>query len=77
MFLSAAVIALAAEIFRVDPGMIDPASRPGSVPGWDSFSQLNFLMAAEDRFGVTIPAALVAQIVSIADMVGAIRQLRS
>ena len=58
-------------------GVIDPASRPGSVPGWDSFSQLNFLMAAEDRFGVTIPAALVAQIVSIADMVGAIRQLRS
>lgn len=74
--LEGAVITLAAEIFRVDAAMIDARSRPGSVPGWDSFSQLNFLMAAEDRFGVTIPASLVAQIVSVADMVKAIRQLR-
>lgn len=75
--LESAVIAVAAEIFRVDPAMISLASRPGAVAGWDSFSQLNFLMAAEDRFGVTIPASLVAQIVSVADMVGAIRQLRT
>ncbi len=75
--LDTAVIALAAEIFRVDPAQIDAASRPGSVPGWDSFSQLNFLMAAEDRFGVTIPASQVARTVSVADMVRAIRQLRA
>ena len=75
--LEAAVIGVAAEIFRVDPALIDADSRPGSVPGWDSFSQLNFLMASEDRFGVTIPASLVAQIVSVADMVKAIRQLRT
>jgi len=75
--LEAAVIGVAAEIFRVDPAQIDVDSRPGSVPGWDSFSQLNFLMASEDRFGVTIPASLVAQIVSVADMVKAIRQLRT
>lgn len=74
--LEAAVVVLAAEIFRVDPALIDASSRPGSVPGWDSFSQLNFLMAAEDRFGVTIPASLVAQIVSVADMVKAIRRLQ-
>ena len=74
--LEAAVITLAAEVFRVERGMIGPQSRAGSVPGWDSFSQLNCLMAAEDRFGVTIPASLVAQIISVADLVKAIRQLQ-
>jgi long-chain acyl-CoA synthetase len=74
--LESQVIALAAEVFRVDPALLSPRSRGGSVPGWDSFSQLNFLMAAEDRFKVAVPASLVAQIETIADMVGAIRQLR-
>jgi len=73
--LEDAVIALAAEVFRVDPSVLSAASRPGAVPGWDSFSQLNFLMAAEERFGVTIPAAKVARIETIGDMVDAVRQL--
>ncbi|MCC6925280.1 AMP-binding protein [Novosphingobium sp.] len=72
--LDSAVLALAGEVFRVDPATIALDSRPGQVPGWDSFSQLNFLMAAEERFAVAIPASRVAQIVTIADMVEAIRQ---
>lgn len=75
--LEGQVIVLASEVFRVDPSQITLASRPGQVPGWDSFSQLNFVMAAEDRFGVSIPASLVAQIVSIGDMVKAIRQIKA
>lgn len=74
--LDSQVIALAADVFRVDPAQLSLRSRGGSVPGWDSFSQLNFLMAAEDRFQVAVPASLVAQIETIADMVGAIKQLR-
>lgn len=74
--LESQVIALAGDVFRVDPAQLSLHSKPGSVPGWDSFSQLSFVMAAEDRFGVTIPASLVAQIVAIADMVKAVRQLR-
>jgi acyl-CoA synthetase (AMP-forming)/AMP-acid ligase II/acyl carrier protein len=74
--LGSQVIALAADVFRVDPAQLSLQSRGGSVPGWDSFSQLNFLMAAEDRFQVAVPASLVAQIETIADMVGAIRRLR-
>jgi len=75
--LDAQVIALAADVFRVDPAQLSLQSRGGSVPGWDSFSQLNFLMAAEDQFKVSIPASLVAQIETIADMVKAIRQQRA
>lgn len=74
--LESQVIALAADVFRVDPAALSLQSRGGSVAGWDSFSQLNFLMAAEDRFKVAIPASLVAQIETIADMVSAIKRLR-
>ena len=74
--LESQVIALAADVFRVDPAALSLGSRGGSVAGWDSFSQLNFLMAAEDRFKVAIPASLVAQIETIADMVSAIKRLR-
>jgi long-chain acyl-CoA synthetase len=75
--LESQVIALAADVFRVDPEQLSLQSRGGSVPGWDSFSQLNFLMAAEDCFKVAVPASLVAQIETIADMVKAIKQLRA
>ncbi|MBA4162113.1 MAG: hypothetical protein C0515_08560 [Novosphingobium sp.] len=74
--LESQVIALAADVFRVDPAALSLQSRGGSVAGWDSFSQLNFLMAAEDRFQVSVPASLVAQIETIADMVSAIKRLR-
>lgn len=70
------VIAVAADTFRVDPAMLDLASGPGSVAGWDSFSQLNFLMAIEQRFAIAIPAARVARITTIGDMLRTVEDLR-
>jgi acyl-CoA synthetase (AMP-forming)/AMP-acid ligase II/acyl carrier protein len=74
--LAAQVIAVAAEVFRVQPDALDCASRAGDVAGWDSFSQLNFLLAIEHRFGVHVPAARVAAIESIADMVRTVRDMQ-
>lgn len=70
------VIAVAAATFRVDPAMLNLASGPGSVAGWDSFSQLNFLMAIEQRFAIAIPAARVARIATIGDMLRTVEDLR-
>ena len=56
--------------------MLDLASGPGSVAGWDSFSQLNFLMAIEQRFAIAIPAARVARITTIGDMLRTVEDLR-
>ena len=70
------VIAVAADTFRVDPAMLDLTSGPGSVAGWDSFSQLNFLMAIEQRFAIAIPAARVARIATIGDMLRTVEDLR-
>ena len=70
-----AVIAVAANMFRIDPAVLTVNSGPGSVGGWDSFSQLNFLMAIEQRFGVAVPASRVAVIETIGDMVETVKDL--
>lgn len=67
------VLSVAADVFRVLPGALTVASAPGDVAGWDSFSQLNFLMAVEERFKITIPASRIAAIRSIGDMVAAVK----
>lgn len=75
--LTAAVTALAADVFRVSAEALAPASGRGSVAGWDSFSQLNFVFAVEHHFGLSIPAARVATIETIADMVRTVQDLRA
>jgi acyl carrier protein len=73
--LQETVIAIAADVFRVDPAMIRPQSVGGDVPGWDSYSQLNFVLAVEQHFSVEIPVSRMASMKSIADMVRAVSEL--
>jgi len=70
------VIAVAADLFRVDPTLLDLTARQGSVAGWDSFSHLNLVMAVEQHFGVTIPASRVAAIATLGDIVRTVADLR-
>jgi len=65
-------IRLAATIFRVSPEMLSRHSSPETVPGWDSFSQINLILAAESRFSVLIPAAKIASIRTLHDLIQAI-----
>ena len=74
--LGDAILELAKDVFRAEPGMLDHHSRPGDVPGWDSFSQLGFVMAVEQQFGIAIPASRVAAIATISDMVRTVEELR-
>ncbi|MXO71882.1 AMP-binding protein [Alteraurantiacibacter buctensis] len=73
--ITAEVTALAADVFRVPAEALALTSGRGSVAGWDSFSQLNFVFAVEHHFGLSIPAARVATIETIADMVRTVRDL--
>lgn len=74
--LEEAVLSLAAEIFQAPVGALKLSSRAGDLPGWDSFSQLSFVLAAEQQFGVTIPASRIASIASISDMINSIEDLK-
>ncbi|MEP7222257.1 MAG: AMP-binding protein [Novosphingobium sp.] len=69
------VLAIAADVFRVSPALLSPQSATGDVPGWDSFSQLNFILAVERHFDVEIPVARMASMKSIADVVRAVGDL--
>jgi acyl-CoA synthetase (AMP-forming)/AMP-acid ligase II/acyl carrier protein len=73
----AAIRALAAEVFRVDPGLLKPTSNPETVPGWDSFSQINLIISIEERFGIRIPAARVSGIRSLGELQTAIQDIRA
>lgn len=70
--LTGDVLKLAARVFRIDPAALDLASAPGGVPGWDSFSHVTLVLAAETRFGVEIGPDLAAAISSLGDLVSAI-----
>ena len=75
--LAASVLAVAAEVFRVDPAQLGLDSRQGDVAGWDSFSQLNLIMAAESHFAITIPASRVAAIRTLGDLARTVEDLRA
>lgn len=70
------VVAVAAEVFRVPAANLQPTSKSGAVPGWDSFSQLNLIFAIEERFDVRVPASQVAAIKSLADIIRVVKALR-
>jgi long-chain acyl-CoA synthetase len=69
---ASAVFEVAAEVFRTSPDRLDPSMGPDEIAGWDSFSQINLIFAAERRFGIAIPVAKVAGIRTLADLIGAI-----
>lgn len=73
--LESDVIEVAAEVFRVPAASLAPSSSGNTLPGWDSFSQLNFLLAIEERFDVRVPAAKVAAVSSISDMIRVLQAL--
>lgn len=64
-------LAATAEVVR---GALDLAARPApttdreQIPEWDSFGALKILLAAEDRFGVSLGADDVAAARSVADL---------
>jgi acyl carrier protein len=73
----AAVKALAADVFRVDPLSLSSASSPHTVAGWDSFSQIMLVIATEERFGIRIPASRVAGIRSLGELETVIKDIRA
>lgn len=72
--LESEVIKTAAKVFRTDPAQLSPRSTPNSVKGWDSFQQVNFIFALEDRFGIRIPTAKAAAIRSLGAAIDAVRK---
>lgn len=67
-----AVLAIAAKVFRVKPETLSLATTPRDQAAWDSFTQLNLVLAVEDHFGCTLPASQVSGLRSLGDFLRAI-----
>jgi acyl-CoA synthetase (AMP-forming)/AMP-acid ligase II/acyl carrier protein len=71
-----AVLASAADVFRVSLGQLSLRTGQGDVPGWDSFSQILLVLAVEQSLAVRIPAARVAAVRTLGDLVKTVEALR-
>lgn len=63
------VLALAAQVFRVDPQRLSLSARPGDVPGWDSIGHLALVDALERVFGLQLGGRELLRLRCLADVV--------
>ncbi|HYZ32831.1 MAG TPA: acyl carrier protein [Crenalkalicoccus sp.] len=64
--------AIFAELFLRDDIRLTPATTAANVEGWDSFRQVEILMAAEARFGVRFSAREMDRLANVGDLVAVI-----
>lgn len=74
--IQARVLALAAGVFRCDPGGLSLQSGPDDIAGWDSFNHMGLLMAVEEEFGLRIPLRRATGIRRLADLAEAVGEAR-
>lgn len=75
--LSTRIQQIAAENFRLEPGRITASTMVDDLPEWDSFSHLTLILAVEAQFGVQIPAARVASLRGIGELIREVEALRT
>lgn len=66
--VAAAVLAIAARVFRVAPDSLTLRSVPDDVAGWDSFTHINLIMAVEEHFDCRISARQVSGLRNLGDL---------
>lgn len=57
------------EIFLRDDIHLTPATTAKDVEGWDSFKQIEIILAAEERFGIRIPTREVDRLANVGNLV--------
>jgi acyl carrier protein len=60
------------DVFMRENMQLRPELTASDVPGWDSFKQIEIIMASEDRFGVNLPMQKIDQIMNVGDLVQAL-----
>lgn len=62
------------DVFRNPALSLDPDTDADHIKEWDSFAQVNIIVATEDRFGVRFRAAEAYNLKSVAALVEALRR---
>jgi len=61
---------LMALTFDLPPEAITPDTAQDTCPTWDSLAHLNLMLALEDAFGLTLTVDEMAQLTSVAAILG-------
>lgn len=69
------VIATLASTFRVPADAIAHTSRLGEPPAWDSMGHMELIVSLERDFGVSFPSYRLPELISVAEIVAALREL--
>ena len=56
------------DVFLRDDIHLTPATSAADVPGWDSFKQIEILMAAEERLGVRLSTRGIDALHTVGDL---------
>ncbi|WBL32023.1 AMP-binding protein [Sinirhodobacter sp. HNIBRBA609] len=66
------VLEIAAKVFRVPLSQLTLQTTPRDLAAWDSFTQLNLVLAIEEHFDCRIPAARVSALRALGDFAQAV-----
>jgi acyl carrier protein len=61
-----------AGLFRRDDLVLQPATTAADVPGWDSFKQIEIVVAVEEHFQVKLRTREIVRLRNIGDLVALI-----
>jgi acyl carrier protein len=62
------------DLFGDQSIMLAPQTTAEDVDGWDSFNNINMIVAAESRFGVKIDSSEIENLSNVGDLVRAIHR---
>jgi acyl carrier protein len=65
------------QVFRRNDIVLTPALTANDVPGWDSFRQVEIILAVEQRFSITLSSSDVDALEKVGDLVNFIAAKRS
>lgn len=61
-----------ADVFLRDDIVLDPATAAPDIDGWDSFKQIEIIMATEERFGLKLQTRDIDKLKCVGDLVAVI-----
>ncbi len=74
--IAATVCAILSDLCGLPPTTWEPSTRFATLPDWDSFKQVEVIVATEEAWGVTMDTRDMDRIDTIADLIGAILRVK-
>ena len=68
----AALTVIFQDVFLRDDLVLTPTLSANDVPGWDSFKQIEILIASEQRFGIKLSTREIDRLTNVGDLVSAV-----